>query len=229
VPERAPGIVGVIAQDTARYSMFAASLTGLDLPEGTEVIWRFGHQISAQTNQLVEALMATDKEWLWIMGDDHSFSHGLLTKLLDHELPTGHPEIIVPLCLTKVPPYSPVVFTGFEADGRHRQRISLGDYPEGGLVAIHSAGSAGMLIRRTVFEKIEPPWFTSYDVSPVEMGEDVGFCDKARDAGFQVWCDLDASLGHCVSGVVWPVRERDGWTYGFSLMGGYTIRMPHRL
>lgn len=220
------GMVGVIAQDTARYSMFAASLTGLAVPDGTQIVWRFGHAIAAQMNLLVEALLETDKDWLWILGDDHSFSPGLLGKLLDHELASGPPEIIVPLCLTRVPPYQPVIFSGFGEDGRHRIRVDLDDHPDGGVIAIHSAGSGGMLVRRSVFETIPAPWFESYSVSPVEMGEDVVFCDKARDAGFQIYCDLDANLGHCVSGVVWPVREPEGWTFGFSMMGGFTMRIP---
>lgn len=225
-----PGVVGVIAQDTARFSMFAASLTGLAVPDGTDIVWRFGHSMSNQTNQLVEAMLAKpDKQWLWILGDDHSFSGNLLAKLLDHQFPDDGgpgPEIIVPLCLTRMPPYRPVIFSGFGDDGQHRLPVDLNEHPDGGVIAIHSAGSAGMLIKRTVLEEMEPPWFESYQISTVEATEDAWFCDKARDAGFQIYCDLDANLGHSITGVVWPVREPEGWTYGFSMMGGFVLRIP---
>lgn len=218
------GVVGVIAQDTARFSMFGASLTGIEVPPGTGVKWLFGHDIAASTNLLVRAMFEEyeDADWLWILGDDHVFSGSILMRLLAHEK-----DIIVPLCLTRNPPYKPVVFSDWaDVDERMRQRVHLPDHPEGGLIPIHSGGSAGMLIRRRVFEALEDPWFEHIRSSNVEIGEDVYFCDKAREAGFEIFCDLDIPMGHCTTATVWPVNEPGGWTYGFSFMGGLKLTMP---
>jgi hypothetical protein len=218
-----PGLVGVIAQDTARFSVFAASLSSLEVPEGTAIKWVIGHGIAAQANMLVEALFdeAPAAEWLWIMGDDHAFSPQILNRLLDHDV-----DIVTPLCLTRQPPYKPVMCTGFTGEGMMRARLNPNDYPDGGLVPIHSSGSAGMLVRREVFEIMSGPWFETGGISGVEIGEDFYFCDKARDLGFELWGDLDTNLGHVTTATVWPVRQEDGWTYGFGFNGGLKVTMP---
>lgn len=230
--EHPPGIVGVIAQDTARFTMFAASLTNLEVPAGTGIKWILGHEVAANTNLLAQAMFDEypSAQWLWIMGDDHTFPADILTRLLDWEK-----DIVVPLCLTRNPPYKPVVFSGWvEQDdvpegmpvGRYRRRIVLDEYPQAGLAPVHSAGTAGMLIRRNVFETLDPPWFEHGFVSTQEVGEDVYFCDKATEAGFEIYCDLDTKLGHCTTAIVWPVQQADGWTYAFTFAGGLKVSMP---
>lgn len=51
------------------------------------------------------------------------------------------------------------------------------------------AGTGALFVRRRVFERIPPPWFRfQYDAEGnVTQGEDYFFCDRARQAGFQVW------------------------------------------
>lgn len=214
------GLIGVVAQETARYSMFGASMTELDVPEGTIVKWRFGHHIADSTNALIQEMYDRDLDWLWIMGDDHSFSPNLLTSLLDRDV-----EIVVPVCLMRNPPYRPVAFDYAGAENES-VRVNLTDHPDGGLIEVKSCGSAGMLIRREVFDFVERPWFEAGRGITAIVGEDLNFCDKAREAGFDIHLDLDHVLGHCMTGVVWPVREEDGWTFGFSMMGGFQITMP---
>lgn len=228
VAAMAPGVVGVLAQDTGRYSMFAASLTGVEVPPGTAIKWEFGTSIASQMNGLVRAMLSKpDAEWLWILGDDHVFAPSLLGKLLGRDV-----DIVAPLCLTRNPPYKPVLFAGWAdpaAGGVSsflRRRVDLNDHPDGGLIPVHSAGTAGMVVRREVFEALDDPWFEQGRISSTEIGEDVYFCDKARAAGFALHGDLDAPLGHLTVATVWPVKQPEGWTYGFGFQGGLKVTMP---
>lgn len=215
-----PGLVGVIAQETSRYSMFSASLTSLKLPEGTAIKWWFGMEIADNCNALVREMYQQEKEWLWLLGDDHSFSPPILERLLAHDA-----DIVVPLCLMRYPPYRPVIYSGLTDAGKRRD-VDLDDHPAGGLIPVHSAGSGGMLIRRRVFDALEDPWFRAYQDDATKLSEDLYFCDQAREAGFDIYCDLDTNLGHLFAGVVWPVRNPDGWTFAFSMMGGFQVTMP---
>jgi hypothetical protein len=54
-----------------------------------------------------------------------------------------------------------------------------------------------MLIKMSVFDKLEYPYFVS-DFRR-EEGEDIYFCRAARDAGFDIWLDVDLSrnVRHC--------------------------------
>ncbi|MCI4354555.1 MAG: hypothetical protein L3K06_04240, partial [Thermoplasmata archaeon] len=204
--DHAPVLVGVLAQDTARFSTFAASLTSLDVPSGSAIKWIIGHPIASSTNMLVWSLLNEhpDCEYLWLLGDDHVFGRDILMRLLDHD-----EDLIVPLCLTRIPPYRPVIFADWEDpdddDNWARRRVDLNDHPDGGVIDVHSAGSGGMLIRRCVLDDLEHPWFES--ISAADTGEDVYFCDKARAVGYTVKADLDTKLGHMTTATVWPVKQ----------------------
>jgi hypothetical protein len=54
------------------------------------------------------------------------------------------------------------------------------------------------LIAMEVFRVMDPPWF-AYEHGEdgnVRLGEDVWFCQKAREKGFDVWCDPTIPVGH---------------------------------
>jgi GT2 family glycosyltransferase len=45
-----------------------------------------------------------------------------------------------------------------------------------------------------VFEKLEKPYFTLDESRPAM--EDVVICEKAREAGYDIWCDPTIKIGH---------------------------------
>jgi hypothetical protein len=213
-------MIGVLAQDTARFSVFASSMTSIQAPPGTSIEWMFGMDIPASLNQLVETMLLTpENEWLWLMGDDHVIPAETLVRLLAHEK-----DIIVPLCLMRMPPYKPVIYASEESGVR--QCVDLDDHPNGGLIKVHSAGSGGMVISRRVLMQMGPPYFEYGKVSPTTLAEDVHFCDKARFLGYDIWCDLDVPLGHCTTAIVWPQLLDTGWTHGFVMAGGFQMSVP---
>lgn len=69
------------------------------------------------------------------------------------------------------------------------------------LFEVKSLGLGCMLIDLSIFDRIPRPWFSvefldELDPHGVEYcrSEDRKFCDKARSAGFDVWCDGPLSL-----------------------------------
>lgn len=60
-----------------------------------------------------------------------------------------------------------------------------------GLEKVMSIGTAVMLIHTDVFKALPQPWFCEDPVK--EIGEDVYFCNKAREHGFDIWIDHDIS------------------------------------
>lgn len=207
-------LIGVISQDTARFSGFCQALSAMDTPPGTLMEWVIGHDIPANQNQLVDSLLDSDASHLLIMGDDHVFAPDLLNRLLDHDV-----DLVAPVCVRRFPPYLP---TAFQDD----RPILLSDYPDGGLAEVDMVGSAGLLAKREVFEEMDRPWFEYGRLQPTQIAEDLYFCRKARELGYEVWYDLDTPLGHCVTGAVWPVKTSDGWTYGFTMTGGMKMTVP---
>lgn len=216
--ESLPGLVGIIANDAARYSLFGASVTRLRLPEGVQPPeWLIGGDWCSARNDLVKMMLKDGHGWLWFMDDDHAFPPNLLERLLSH----GDLDIVQPVCLIRRPPFSPVQFPArLDEDGRYAP-VALKDAPTDGLIELEAGGCAGMLIRRRVFERIPPPWFEYLDRS-----EDIVFCERAKAAGFRLWCDLGAKLGHITTATVWPatVDKVEGhpeagqkWATGFAI------------
>jgi len=67
-------------------------------------------------------------------------------------------------------------------------------HPEitGGLQRVAVTGGGAMLIRASVFDKIEHPWFRP----ELDFGTDIQICQKVQEAGFTVWCDTSVEIGH---------------------------------
>jgi GT2 family glycosyltransferase len=66
------------------------------------------------------------------------------------------------------------------------------------LFKCHSTGAGCLLIKMEVFEKLKKPYFAfkTIEGQNVVMGEDNYFCDKAREAGYDVWVDPTVMIGH---------------------------------
>lgn len=68
-----------------------------------------------------------------------------------------------------------------------------------GLQQIIRCGTSCLLIKREVFEKLEKPYFkfefSEDGVTPVRS-EDLYFCDKSKEAGFEIWCDSSVICNH---------------------------------
>ena len=73
--------------------------------------------------------------------------------------------------------------------------------PWTGLQEVDAVGTAGLLVERTVFARFGPPWFHCvYDTGGLLMkSEDFWFCDRAVEAGLQIWADCDLAQTHMVT------------------------------
>ncbi len=212
------GIVGILANDSARFSLFSACIDRLQMPDGWRKEWLIGGDWCGARNTLVEMTLESGAEWLWYMDDDHAFSPDILVRLLAHDLP-----LVVPVCLTRAAPFAPVTFTEKHDDpvAPRYLPVYLPDQEESGLVELVAGGSAGMLIHRSVLEAVEEPWFEYGFAS-----EDLLFCEKATAAGFTLHCDLAVRLGHLTTAAVWPAVSDGEWCVGLEVGSvGQTTRV----
>jgi hypothetical protein len=207
-------LIGIIGNDFARAHEFTASALRLKRPHGSDLEFLMGGDWCSARNQLGQQALDGGYTHLWFMDDDHSFGPDLLERLLAWEKP-----LVTPMCLQRVYPFAPVSYVPAPPELAHLGDfvpIDLGDQPGGGLVELAVGGAAGMLIRRDVLEATARPWFEYGDQS-----EDILFCQKAQEAGYTLWGDLGAKLGHITTLVVFPsFTEENGWTTGLRLPRG---------
>lgn len=199
-----PGGVALITGEVLRYAQAMKCITALRVPAGSAAPWITGVLVAHNINTALRAIVDNPKlEWAWLMGDDHLFPPDILIKLLDRDV-----DCIVPLCLNRAPPMDPTIIT---ADKRLKRIEELP--PEGGLYKLgpgEVCGDAGILIRRNVLEATGPNWH-ELKKSGSHNAEDREFVGKVKDAGFDVWVDLDNPIGHMAAFEIAPVRKETGW------------------
>lgn len=201
------GTVGVLSGERASYTEFWVTLMRnvSVMGEGVATKVAMSVDIPGNCNTICRSSRERGDDWVWIMGDDHVWAPDLLPRLIEHDV-----DIVVPNCLMRNPPWKSVVFSRQDENDWYVMAQQDGALPEDGLVEIHAAGSAGMLIRGYVLDAIGDPWFRP-DPHGVGLNEDIFFCQRAREAGFKIYCDSGALLGHISKYTVWPEFREGHW------------------
>lgn len=68
-----------------------------------------------------------------------------------------------------------------------------------GLQRISRCGTGCLMLHRSIFERLTPPWFRFvYDdeLTAIRLSEDVEFCDRLRAAGVELWADTSVICRH---------------------------------
>lgn len=67
-----------------------------------------------------------------------------------------------------------------------------------GVVPIERCGGSCVMIERAVFEKMGGKWFQNIwnEEYTGYVSEDLSFCDKARELGFELFCDTEVICDH---------------------------------
>lgn len=218
-----PGAMIVPCHDMARYHQFTYDLMLLDVPDGTIPIMNRSSSIVQNMNMSVEMMLDSDAEWAWIVGDDHGFKRDIVLQLLAHDL-----DVVVPLCTKRGPPFSLVLYDGecgVDEYGRPLYNtMQFHDLPQDGkLFEVAAAGTAGMLVKRHVFEAIGAPWFRNWDDTVIN--EDMVFCRRIKEAGFKIMVDPTQRISHIGILAAFP-EEIDG-KWGLSLdLHGAAMHIP---
>lgn len=216
-----PGAIIVASGYTPRYHAFDRCMTLLEKPPGTGMCTREGINVEFNWNSMIQERPA-NAQWIFIMGDDHTFPPDFLLRLLARQV-----DVVVPLCSLRGYPFLPVIREIYEPGtplslGRCTPaetsfRNSAYDAIDGknGLIELtgYVTGNAGMLIRTSVFEKVHFPWFEVGKINPQLRSSDLHFCLKLRSAGIPLYVDTENTMGHICEMAAWPKRLPDGrWT-----------------
>ena len=167
---------------------FTADLMSLTLPCSTRVIWQVRTMIDTARNLLVKkALEDVTVSHILMIDDDMTFSQDFLIRLLSHDV-----DIVGGLAFKRTPDYHPCVYK--KQPTNEYFPVMPNVFQE-----IDVVGTGGILIKREVFEKLKYPYFeTWYDETNPDLhySVDFDFCMKAKLAGFKLFVDPEALMGH---------------------------------
>ena len=151
------------------------------------------HYIGASRGKITQRILKDGCDYLFFLDDDTIPPVGVVDMLMASDKP-----VIGAWVRQRKHNYYPMVMREEKEDGSGL--IGIIDPPPDtpNLIACHGIHMACTLIKRKVLEKIQEmspdednPWFEG-----ARFGEDVIFSRKAREAGFDIWCDPRIKCTH---------------------------------
>ena len=154
------------------------------------VIAEEGYTIAENRNYLASKALNNNSDYLLMADDDMTFPPDTLDKLI-----ANNKDIIGVA-------YHPRSETGQIIkflDETHFIKLEESTDPKyKDTFECHATGTGIILIKCEVFKKVPRPWFMFeyYETGQCKLGEDWGFCIKAKKYGIKTWTDPKISVGH---------------------------------
>jgi hypothetical protein len=143
--------------------------------------------IDTLRNDIVQTSQRVEATHLIMMDTDMIYHPKTITRLLSHRLP-----IVGALCFRRYPPFDSIMMRG-DANGY----LSVDDWEDGELVEVDATGAGCIMYDMDVFRKMPFPWFKfRKDQNGIGIGEDIGFCQDLKAAGYRIFVDTSIPADH---------------------------------
>ena len=184
---------------------FAATLAGLCLTNTERykierVSTRVGCYVHANRNQIVEAFLKTNNEWLLQIDPDIAVDGDLIFRLLgmarDKFAHVVSGWYMNDVQMDQAKRLIPLVFK-HQGGGLYQPFLPQGNGP----VEADAVGTGCLMVHRDVYEKVRKsgpsPWFDFATASNGTLtGEDIFFCQTLKEWGYQIWVDPLSQVRH---------------------------------
>lgn len=144
-------------------------------------------------NDCVAQAKKMNAEWLMFIDSDMVFEPNYVEMLLEHDK-----DVVGGLCVKRVPPFNSTVYFRqsnkmyVPLDGADPSALKLNS-----LINVDGTGTAFLLVRMSVFDKLEQPYFAMPEgAEGGVLGEDLYFCEKLDKAGVEMYVDTGVMVGH---------------------------------
>jgi GT2 family glycosyltransferase len=171
-------------------------------------------------NIIIEQALENNCTHIFFLDDDTAFEPDLLYRLLRHDK-----DMISGLYLMRNYPHQSIIFDVVKEDGSAHWYSLPKNCQE--LIEVVGAGLGAALIKTDVFRALEKPWIRIGELEKDHWCDDLGFYRRARAAGFKLFCDTTALVGHMASVTIYPQRAPDGtWLVSYDTKGPSRVAFP---
>jgi len=212
-------MIGVPTNEMARHSSFYDYLELLEKPENTFSTRAHGQSPARNRNLIIQEAIDKECTHVLLIDDDIIVKSDLLIQLLEHDV-----DIVSALALMRNYPHPPLAFTS--ADEMGKCLFTVLPKNESGLIEVVATGLGCILIKTSIFDKLERPWIRLGELESDEWCDDIGFFKRVREAGIKIYCDLDAQVGHVTSVVIWPNQINGNWYTSYDSQGRSRLNTP---
>lgn len=160
-----------------------------------------GHVLTLQRNECIQRMQG---DWIIFIDDDMVWQPGAIRRLVESAR-TWDADMVGGLCFQRGDPYQPTLYMRERpTDGSY---VFMEDWPEDTMVEVDATGMAFVLITKRLLERIagefppyeervrrKPPAYFRWDEGG--FGEDLTFCQNAKQAGGRIFVDTSIKIGH---------------------------------
>ena len=158
-------------------------------------------------NRMVIDLLQSDYTHLLMLDVDHIHPHDIVQRLARWVVLDPEVRVVSGINFRRGKPFDPV----FGNYNGQKKRMTTVEWDQG-LIQADEVGAASLLVHRSVFEEMEPPWFFNVYESVWENdwpGEDIGFCRKLKALNIPIHIDTTTTSPHITDGVITEQTFRD--------------------
>lgn len=180
-----PAMEMVNAEFAQHLAMAAANMVANGIK--INCAFNIGSVITIARRNLTDIFLKSDFDFIWWVDSDMKFPIDAPIRLLKRQKPI----VGVNYRRRRFPNPN---FTGMTGtNGQFKEFETRDDSPPMELIDVLPHGC--VMVHRSVYEKIPQPHYLQEYISDLnlEIGEDIYFCQKAQQAGFEVWCDQELS------------------------------------
>ncbi|MBU6501168.1 MAG: hypothetical protein KGJ89_05375 [Patescibacteria group bacterium] len=191
-------MVGMATGGTVRSETVSSLVGALEVIKGkgagVALSLQIGGYVAHNRNELVKLAQENKSTHIMFIDNDMVFKPSAIQRLLDHDK-----DIVGANYNARGVPGKPVIMTmkltNPETDENKGQYMQVNFPPQ--LFKCWSLGTGFMLVKTSVFDKLARPYFVAYEEPNGEHHtEDVEFCKKAHEAGYDVWCSPTIEIKH---------------------------------
>lgn len=174
-------------------AQFAQSLATLNKVGDCAIAMEIGSLIYNARNDLAIKAIENGFEYVLWLDSDMAFAPDTFQKLYDTMIETNA-DIVSGLYFRRVPPYTPVIFKKLSIDDEGLKFENYNDYP-GETFEVEGIGFGCVLMKTEALLSVALKYNNMF--SPLaNVGEDLSFCWRARQCGFNIVCNPNIKLGH---------------------------------
>jgi len=177
-------------------ALFCQSLALLQRAGDTMIGFEVGSLVYNARNNLARQAIKAEADYVLWLDSDMVFSPDLLQRMMKVSKENDI-DFLTGLCFRRKPPYTPCLFDKLERlkNGAGASYTAIVSVPDGRF-KVGGCGFAGVLMTTDVILSVSAK-FSGRMFDPMPgFGEDVAFCWRARQCGYDIWCDSEIELGH---------------------------------
>lgn len=180
------------ALDLCRAAGYASEVMGHEV-----LLNHHAGSVLAEARQdCIKRAIESGAEWIFSVDSDMRFPVNAVEGMMAHDL-----DVVGANCAKRKRPIGPTARRRNAAFNDERESEAVFPDPDvTGIEQVETVGFGVILIKSSVFRRIEWPWFIQpwHENAQRHIGEDIAFCMRCREAGIPIHIDHDLS---------WAVRH----------------------